>query len=186
MKRTTAFWVLWHAILICAVTGGFYAYRHHVLNRAITINNHYLDEGIPLGKLVPLIEGIAEKHPDCRVLSIRKNYHGLLIETAWVSETHKGIHFGFAERNGEWTMSYDMHSPIEGIPPSELLAILALTDKEPDDLMDKRVLSITILNGEVEIKTGVTNYSLGGGGNTLTFEKVGNQWVQTGWGHWIS
>jgi hypothetical protein len=150
------------------------------------INSQFLDEGIPLGKLVPLIEGIAEKHPDCRVLSIRKHYHGLRIDTAWVSETHKGIHFGFAESDGEWTMSYDIHSPIEGIPPTELLNILALADKEPDDLVDKRILSITILDGQVEVKTGVTNHSLGGGGNTLTFDKIGNEWVRTGLGHWIS
>ena len=186
MKRTTSFWMLWHAILIVAVAGGFYAYRHHVLNRTIVINSHYLDEGIPLAKLVQLVQGIAAQHPDCRILSVRKHYHVLDIKTAWISEAHRGILFGFSETDGEWTESYDIHSPIEGISPSELLAILALTDKEPDDLMDKRILSITILDGKVEIRTGVTNHSHGGGGNTMTFEKIRNQWVQNGWGHWIS
>jgi len=186
MKKQTALWIFLHLIIVVLVGTGFVLFRQHVMYQAIVINDESKDKGIALFQLKTLIGGIKDKYPDCKILSVRKYYGGIDVKTAWIDEPHKGILLQFCESEKEWSQNAVIQNPIVGISPSELMEILNLVEKEPDDLVDKRVLSVVIEEGKVEVKTGVTNHSMGGGGNILRFEKVGDHWVRESRGSWIS
>ena len=186
MKYKKTFWILWHVFLAAVVGSGFYFYRDHVLKCYIEINDVSMDKGIALEKLVPLIKGIAKKQADLRILSLQKDYYTIQIKTACIPRAYSGFLFGFVKNNGEWEENYNNYYPVEGITPSDFLTILEMLEKEPGEFIDKRILAVSIVDGKVEIRTGVTNHSLGGCGNTLTFEKIGNVWGLICSGHWIS
>jgi len=181
--------ILWHIFLAVLVASCFLVYHNHVVSGDFP-SYHVsvsMDEGIPVPQLIDVIKNVEESQSGCRILSVEKKWTYVEVTTAWITNSYRRVYIWFTESDQKWKQTHsNSDNPIEGIPCSEMIEVLQLTSKESTYEIDKRILSISIQNEEVRITTGVTNHSLGGSGNTLTFEKVEGKWIRKRIGNWIS
>lgn len=144
-----------------------------------------IDKGIHVKRLMQLLDNLPTEQSDRRIVAIRKYYRVIEIQFEARSASAQPDSLLYFDAL-TWRAGLSVNKEATGMSPAEIINVLQLIAQEPDDLVDKRILDIICKDGQIKIKTGITNYSAGGGGNSIRFEKRDGNWEVASWGSWLS
>ena len=118
------------------------------------------------------VRKILAQEPETRILSIEKRYRAMEIKTAEIGDAVAGNTYSFERPDQTWQPGAVRHSPIEGVSPSDMFQILAVTAKDAA-MTEGHGFAVTVMDGEVTVSA-----EMGGGqSESVTLLRTNDEWV---------